>query len=236
MYKISCNVPNCNCLYVGKSQRYIKTCVQEHIGEVTKLYNKCILPPNRNATRSTPPFAPLQGPSTRSSTMTSLVTQSLSETSYEDPTPSQLDQGLCVPINAAPTHSPIALAITRAPLMWATSVQPMHNPLLSFTSGKPHKQLQPTRNSKITAQHLLVTSLPTEKSPIWHQSRGCRVVPRQHIGQRPLALVHPEPSQNIGAKSLSNMCNWAHDHRAKPHQFPQTKKEFEPQEWNVLRM
>ena len=39
VYKISCNLPNCNCFYLGKSQRYVKTRMQEHIGEVTKLYN-----------------------------------------------------------------------------------------------------------------------------------------------------------------------------------------------------
>ena len=65
VYKnISCNVPNCNCFYVGKSQLYDKMRVQELIGAVTKLYNKCILLPNCTATRSTPPSAPSQGAST----------------------------------------------------------------------------------------------------------------------------------------------------------------------------
>jgi hypothetical protein len=39
VYKISCNASNCNCFYIGKLQSYVKTLVQEHIGEVTKLYN-----------------------------------------------------------------------------------------------------------------------------------------------------------------------------------------------------
>jgi hypothetical protein len=46
VYKISCKHENCNCFYIGKSQRYIKTHVQEHIGEVTKLYAKNILTTN----------------------------------------------------------------------------------------------------------------------------------------------------------------------------------------------
>ena len=46
VYKITCNVPDCRCFYIGKSQRYIKTRIQDHIGEVTKLYNKNVLLPN----------------------------------------------------------------------------------------------------------------------------------------------------------------------------------------------
>ena len=60
VYKISCYVPNCNCFYMGKSQRYVETRVQEDIGENTKLYNTRILLPNRTATRSTSPSTPLQ--------------------------------------------------------------------------------------------------------------------------------------------------------------------------------
>ncbi len=113
VYKISCNVPNCNCFYVGKSQQYIKTCIQERIGEVTKLYNKSILLPNRSTT--TPPLAHLQGSSTCSSTM-SLATQQQSETSYQDPLLSQLTNGMCIIIDdAAPPQPPISLTITRAP-------------------------------------------------------------------------------------------------------------------------
>ncbi len=43
VYKISCKHENCNCYYIFKSQGYIKVRVQEHIGEVTKLYTKNIL-------------------------------------------------------------------------------------------------------------------------------------------------------------------------------------------------
>ncbi len=41
----------CNCFYIGKSQRCVKTHVQEHIGEVTKLYNENILLPNQASHR-----------------------------------------------------------------------------------------------------------------------------------------------------------------------------------------
>jgi hypothetical protein len=110
IYKI---LPNCNCFYVGKSQQYIKTRIQEHIGEVTKLYNKSILLPNRSAT--TPPLAHLQGSSTCSSTM-SLAMQQQSETSYQDPLLSQLANGMCIIIDdAMPPQPPISLTITRAP-------------------------------------------------------------------------------------------------------------------------
>ena len=113
VYKISCKVKDCNCFYIGKSQRYVKTRVQEHIGEVTKLYNKIILLPNRSAS-STPPTIPSSGSSTRSSTLLSLGTQSMNDTtSYEDPIQSQLSQGLCLPINAALPETPTGLTITR---------------------------------------------------------------------------------------------------------------------------
>ena len=79
---------------------------------------KCILLPNHTAMRSTPHSALSQGSSTRSSsTTTSLATHSMSETetSYKDLILSQLAHRFCVPINAAPTHPPITLTITRAP-------------------------------------------------------------------------------------------------------------------------
>jgi hypothetical protein len=119
VYKISCKAPDCNCFYIGKSQRYVKTRVQEHIGEVTKLYNNIVMKTNRSTSRSTPPSAPSSGSSTRSLTrsqsLLSLGTQSLSETNYEDPHLYQLSQGLCVPINAAQPESPIGLSILSPP-------------------------------------------------------------------------------------------------------------------------
>ncbi len=88
-------------------------CIQEHIGEMKKLYNKSILLPNRSAT--TPPLAHLQGSSTCSLIM-SLATQQQSETSYQDPLLSQLANGMCNIIdNVTPPQPPIGLTITRAP-------------------------------------------------------------------------------------------------------------------------
>ncbi len=71
IYKISCKHENCNCFYISKSQRYIKTHVQECIGEVTKLYAKNILttnrskkpPPHPNHHRHNPRCALSQSPS-----------------------------------------------------------------------------------------------------------------------------------------------------------------------------
>ena len=63
VYKISCKGDNgnsaCNCFYIGKSQRYTKTRIQEHIGEVTKLYDKLVLSRNR-AAHSLPKIPNLQ--------------------------------------------------------------------------------------------------------------------------------------------------------------------------------
>ena len=63
----------------------------------------------------------------------------------------------CLPIHPSPSPS------RERPLTWATLVQPTCNPLLSSTSGKPHEQLQPSRDSKIIAQPLLITLSPTWK-------------------------------------------------------------------------
>jgi hypothetical protein len=110
VYKILCIANNCNCFYIGKSQRYIKMRIQEHIGEVTKLYNKHILLPNQ--TTITPPPIQSQGSTNCLSTM-SLVTQS--RTSYQD-----LPQTnpMCVVIEDAPPLPPIGLTMhlhTQAP-------------------------------------------------------------------------------------------------------------------------
>ncbi len=48
VYKVMCKAnENRKCFYIGKSQRYIKTRVQEHIGKVSKLYAKYILRANQ---------------------------------------------------------------------------------------------------------------------------------------------------------------------------------------------
>jgi hypothetical protein len=59
VYKISCLSNGCKCFYIGKSPHYVKTCIQEHIGEVTKLYAKNILVTNCSQ-MSTPPSQPSQ--------------------------------------------------------------------------------------------------------------------------------------------------------------------------------
>jgi hypothetical protein len=56
VYKISCLPNGCKCFYIGKSQCYVKTHIQEHIGEVTKLYAKNILVTNHSQT-TTPPIS-----------------------------------------------------------------------------------------------------------------------------------------------------------------------------------
>ncbi len=103
VYKILCNANNCNCFYIGKSQRYIKMRIQEHIGEVTNLYIKHILLSNQTTTTTT--STQLQGSTNRSSTM-SLAMQSI--TSYQD-----LPQTnpMCVVIKNVPPLPPINLTM-----------------------------------------------------------------------------------------------------------------------------
>ena len=111
VYKITCKVPNCQCFYVGKSQRYTKTRIQEHIGEVTKLYNKHVLLPNSTM----PPTAPSQqSKSTRSSTV-SLATQSMSGRDCDDLMSQLSIGGLCIPTESEPPHPPDNLTIAGAP-------------------------------------------------------------------------------------------------------------------------
>ncbi len=103
VYKILCNANNCNCFYIVKSQRYIKTCTQEHIGEVMKLYNKHIL--LLNQTTTTPTLTQLQGSTNHSSTI-SLATQS--RTSYQEPPQTNT---MFVVIEDAPPLPPIELTL-----------------------------------------------------------------------------------------------------------------------------
>jgi hypothetical protein len=86
-------------------------CIQEHIGEVMKLYHKHVLLPNR-ATHILPQIAHLQSSSTRSSNhslMPSHTTQS--NASYAS---SQQANRLCVMIKDAHPPPPFSLTITRA--------------------------------------------------------------------------------------------------------------------------
>jgi hypothetical protein len=103
VYKISCKGKNgnsaCNCFYIGKSQRYTKTRIQEHIGEVTKLYDKLVSSHNR-ATHP-PPQLPNSQASLRSSD-SSLATQD----SAEPLESSQSPPVMCVVIDPPPSPSP----------------------------------------------------------------------------------------------------------------------------------
>jgi hypothetical protein len=77
VYKILCKGENgnsaCNCFYIGKSQRYTKTRIQEHIGEVTKLYDKLVLSRNRASTH--PPHQLPNSQASLRSSDSSLTTQ-----------------------------------------------------------------------------------------------------------------------------------------------------------------
>ena len=79
--------------------------MQEHIGEVTKFHNKFILLPNRAAMSMPPSDLRSLFRFINALLYSVLVMQSISLTSYEDPHPSQITQGVCVPIDAAPPHS-----------------------------------------------------------------------------------------------------------------------------------
>ncbi len=57
VYKISCLSNGCKCFYIGKSQQYVKMSIQDHIGEVTKLYAKNILVTNCFQTTTNPPIS-----------------------------------------------------------------------------------------------------------------------------------------------------------------------------------
>ena len=69
------------------------------------------------------------------------------------------------------------------------------------------------------------------ESPIVHKSRGRRMVSNQYIGRNHLALIHPEPRQNGGAKSMSIMRDGAYNYRAEHHRLsPTTAEDFEFEE------
>jgi hypothetical protein len=57
VYKISCLSNGCKCFCIGKSQHCVKTHIQGHISEMTKLYAKNILITNRSQTTTTPPIS-----------------------------------------------------------------------------------------------------------------------------------------------------------------------------------
>ena len=128
--------------------------MQEHIGEVTKLYNKIILLPNRAASIP-PPSNPSSGSSTRSSTLLSLETQSISDKSYEDPILSQISQGICLPINAAHPTSPTGIIINRVP----SDISEMASPAEILPTIVPYGRFNasnetPQDNCSALARHL----------------------------------------------------------------------------------
>ena len=45
---------------------------------------------------------------------------------------------------------------------------------------------------------------------------------QQYIGRNPLALIHPEPCQSGGVKSMLIIRKGANNHSTEPHQLPLT--------------
>jgi hypothetical protein len=100
VYKISCLSNGCKCFYIGKSQRYVRTCIQEHICEVTKLYAKNILATNCCQT-TTPPSHPSQTQSKAQSTSSLGTQEETSSLDSVDGTPP-----LYIVINDTATNTP----------------------------------------------------------------------------------------------------------------------------------
>ncbi len=115
IHKITCTAPNCNCFYIRKSQRYIKTRIQEHTGEVTKLYSKSILLINRHQTTTTLPSSPSQTSKRESALISqppspSLHTSTSSSALLSQPAQSD-DNPLCIVINPPAHNHPTDLSM-----------------------------------------------------------------------------------------------------------------------------
>ncbi len=89
-------VNGCKCFHIGKSQGYVKTRIQEHIGEVTKPYAKNIL--LLTAPKQPPPQQTQSKARSTSSLGTKEETSSLDSVDGTPP--------LCVVINNIPTNTP----------------------------------------------------------------------------------------------------------------------------------
>ena len=60
------------------------------------------------------------------------------------------------------------------------------------------------------------------------------MVSHQYIGRNHLEFIHPGPRQNGGAKSMSIMCDGAHDYWPEHHWFsPTTATDSKSEERNV---
>ena len=104
VYKITCKNNGCNCFYIGKSQQYVKKWVQEHIGEVARIYANTILPTHQHQ-QSTRRTSSQPQTLTTSSIELSLDTQANSVHEF---------QPLCVIINDDATNRPKEEALTWA--------------------------------------------------------------------------------------------------------------------------
>ncbi len=87
VYKITCKANGCDCFYIGKSQRCVKKQVQEHIGEVAKIYAKTILPTNQQPARRMS-----SQPQTSTTSLVELLLDTQTDLAHES-------QPLCVIIN-----------------------------------------------------------------------------------------------------------------------------------------
>ncbi len=135
--------------------------MQEHIGEVTKLYNNLILRHNISTLSSQrPPLAPSEcSVTTRSTSSQPLLTiQYLQNDSNDSPTLSQLiAQGLCILIaEAAPPLHPLGLTINRATSdISGIANPPDHQPIVHFPN--PNRRIAADEshdNCSAIARHL----------------------------------------------------------------------------------
>jgi hypothetical protein len=150
-HKVSCYASqSSNCFYIGKSQRYVKKQVQEHIGEVTKLYSKLILPNSRPAAHRISLTCHSQSTPTTRTSLNSSGTRT--QDSYVLP-PTYPPQ--CVIINNANPPEPtqgLTMQIRRRPR--ASDISSISNPsqislidLITTTDEAPPPH-QPLSNNK----------------------------------------------------------------------------------------
>ncbi len=155
VYKTSCLSNGCKCFYIGKSQCYVKTHIQEHIGEVTKLYAKNIVATNRSQ-MTTPPSRPSQTQSeARSTSSLAIQEETSSLDSVEGTAP------LCVVINNTATNTPppgtdMQLQNWMSPDMGPTNNSTIKGSLPTMTYGLP-------ANTNLTAEAKIATCQWTTK-------------------------------------------------------------------------
>ncbi len=215
VYKITCKVNGCNCFYIGKSQQYVNKQVQEHIGEVVKIYPKTILPTNQQPAHPTS-----SNPHTSTTSSVELSLDKQTDSVHESPplhviinnnAPNQPREASTRTIRRNNSNnSSITNNRENEP---PRNLTPNPPPIINFCPIEAPCD-PPRSQTRELLCSCLSPPLPHMPHPIQIDTGGARVVPITHQCWHTLEIEHYITKEHCTHQTMPSMHGQTNDHRS----------------------